>query len=69
MVASKIQGPAAAMFDEPSQIVGDELFEPTQSPIDARLQILETRLNEIYDYLKSGGRSALVVNNIHRGIR
>jgi hypothetical protein len=73
MGVSKISGPAAGMFDEPQQTVDDELFAPSISPDEARMQILETRLNEMFDFLvfaklvNSNNRRLLTINEIHRG--
>lgn len=67
---STITGPAAALFDEPQQIVDDELFGSAVSSQDQmRMQILEIRLNEIFDCLiKSDPRFVrlLPINSIHR---
>lgn len=67
MVGSKIQGPAAALYDDPVQNVPDELFDPTISPQDIRVQIVEARLNEIYEVLLRTKipATALPINTVH----
>jgi hypothetical protein len=70
MPVSKIQGPAAAMFDEPEQVVSDELFNGAAGSIsDMRLEIIEARLNEIFDHLTQGREAfmrVLPINHVHR---
>lgn len=81
-MSNRPQGPVADMFDDSSMLVDDELFAPSVSPTDARMQALETRLNEIYDFLTFASlknlnakqhadreqiKTLLPINRIHRG--
>jgi len=68
---SKIQGPAAAMFDEPQVAVDDELFASPVTQDQMRMQIIETRLNELYDAFVAADprwRLRLPINGIHRNV-
>jgi hypothetical protein len=69
MVGQKIQGPAAAMFDEqpPQNGVPDDLFDPSISQFEIRMQIVEQRLNEIYEVLLRTKipAHALPINGVH----
>lgn len=68
----KISGPAAAMFDEapPQNYDENEIFaRGQQSPTELRLEIIEARLNEFYDFLIKANANnfrLLHVNALHR---
>lgn len=63
-------GPAAALFDDGQLPVPDELFAaPVGSPDQLRLQTLEARANELYDFFLKvypNGAQFLPINRIHR---
>lgn len=77
----KIEGPAAALFDNPPQADDirntDPLFHQlggtdasTHDPSSMKLEILEARLNELYDFFckqfPSSASRDLPINKIHR---